>query len=110
MHTNGRGFIQKSSHLGTLRITLAGHLSGSIVEDLPLVFSRNIGVHRRPSAVAERFGAREGGLAKPAERLERLPRHHLGQLDLDKVHAAADIQFGQDALSGVGIADTVVGQ
>jgi hypothetical protein len=36
---------------------LADRLSGKIVEDPLAVFSGNIGVHWRPSAVAEGFGS-----------------------------------------------------
>jgi hypothetical protein len=47
----------KSKPLNTVRTTHVGRLSGKIVEESLADFSSNIGVHRRPSAVAEGLGA-----------------------------------------------------
>jgi hypothetical protein len=56
IHADGCRFIQESKHLDTMRTTHAGRLSGKIVGDSAAVFSGTIGVHRRPSAVAEGLG------------------------------------------------------
>jgi len=42
-------------------------LINSIVQDLPLVCSRDIGVHRRASAVAEGFGCQPAPLSRPSD-------------------------------------------